>query len=145
MNKTPAVAEIHVSYTPHKDRPVVTSAEQAYAIFKHYWNADTIELLEESKVLLLNRASEVLGIYPLAKGGINSVIVDARIIFSIALKGNACGFILAHNHPSGNLTPSDADIMLTQKLKEAGLFMDIKLIDHLIITSTSFKSITECL
>lgn len=90
-------------------------------------------------------ASEVLDIYSLAKGGISSVVVDLRLIFSIALKGNASGFILAHNHPSGNLSHSQADFGITRKLLEAAQLMEITFVDYLIITTTGYASIKELL
>jgi DNA repair protein RadC len=74
-----------------------------------------------------------LGAQKLSKGGINSTIVDIRIILATALKSLSTGIILAHNHPSGKLVPSEADKKITKQLSEASNFMDIKLIDHLII------------
>ena len=102
------------------------------------WDSDTIELQEEFKVLLLNRANEVLGIYPLSKGGITGTVVDQRLIFAVALKCNATGIILCHNHPSSTLKPSDSDITLTRSIKKCADLLDITLLDHLIITKKGF-------
>ena len=96
---------------------------------------DIIEFVEEFRLLLLNRSNAVLGIIEISKGGISGTVTDIRLIFQAAIKGNASGIICAHNHPSGNLSPSESDIKITQKIKEAGNLMDIQLLDHLIITS----------
>ena len=70
----------------------------------------------------------------ISKGGISGTVTDVRVIFQATIKGNASGIICAHNHPSGNLNPSESDSRLTQKIKEAGNLMDIHLLDHLIIS-----------
>lgn len=135
------LAEIKVSYsTPNTPKIKITKGEEAYKVLLDSWNKGTIELQEEFKVLLLNRANEVLGIYPLSKGGITASVVDLRLIFSVALKCNATGIIICHNHPSGNLKPSVADINLTKKIKECSTLLDITLIDHLIISKGGFYS-----
>jgi len=92
-----------------------------------------MELQEQFKILLLNRGNKVVGIYELSTGGITGTVADPRLIFTAALKANAVALILAHNHPSSSLNPSNADISLTQKIKEGGKLLDINVIDHLII------------
>jgi DNA repair protein RadC len=99
-----------------------------------------MELQEQFKVLLLNRANHVLGIYELSTGGVNSTVADPKLIFVAALKANASGIITAHNHPSGNLKPSEVDKYLTRKIKEGALLLDMVLLDHLIITPYSYCS-----
>jgi DNA repair protein RadC len=99
------------------------------------WNQDIIDFVEEFKILLMNRSNLVLGILEISKGGISGTVTDARVIFQAAIKGNASGIICAHNHPSGNLNPSESDTRLTQKIREAGNLMDIQLLEHLIITT----------
>lgn len=138
------VAEIKVSYCTN-DNPKfkINSVDKAYSLLMSLWDMDTIELQEEFKVLLLNRANEVLGIYPLSKGGITGTIVDQRLIFGVALKCNATGIILCHNHPSGNLKPSDADVTMTNKIKKCGQLFDIDLLDHLIITKNGYYSFIQ--
>ncbi len=93
-----------------------------------------------SKVLLLNRANKVLGVYEVSTGGISGTVADPRLIFVAALKANACSLIISHNHPSGNLKPSRHDEELTAKIKQAGEFLDIKLLDHLIVTPEAYYS-----
>ena len=138
------VAEIKVSYsTTSTPKIKITSVNKAFEVLLSLWDLDTIELQEEFKVLLLNRANEVLGIYPLSKGGITGTVVDSRLIFAVALKCNATGILLCHNHPSGNLKPSDADITLTRSIKKCADFLDITLIDHLIITKNGYFSFSN--
>ena len=135
------VAEIKVSYNSVNTPEVkITSVQKAADILLSTWDIDTIELQEEFKVLLLNRANLVLGLYPLSKGSTSGTIVDVKLIFGVALKSNASGIIITHNHPSGNLNPSDADIEITKKIKKCADFLDIALIDHIIITKNGYYS-----
>ncbi len=85
-------------------------------------------------VLYLNPANCILGLYRASSGGLTGTVADIRIILSIGLKTLATSIVIAHNHPSGTLKPSPNDIQLTQKFSEAAKTMDIKLLDHLIIT-----------
>ena len=138
------VSEIKVAYTT-SDTPKVKikSGDDAYNVLLASWNLDTIELQEEFKVLLLNRANEVLGIYPLSRGGITGTVVDQRLIFAVALKCNATGIIICHNHPSGKLLPSEADITLTKSIGKCADLLEINLLDHLIITKNGFYSFSN--
>jgi DNA repair protein RadC len=70
-------------------------------------------------------------------------VADPKVIFQVALKANACSMILTHNHPSGNLQPSESDIRLTRKLKDAGLLLDLPVLDHLIVSSEGFYSFAD--
>ena len=97
------------------------------------WDLDSIEHIEEFKLMLLTRSNKVLGIAAISKGGINGTVTDVRIILQYAIKANASGIIICHNHPSGNLQPSESDMAITRKIKESGALMDIQLLDHLII------------
>ena len=98
---------------------------------------------EEFWVLYLNNSNKILHKIQLSKGGITGTIVDARIVFKNALQWGAVAVILAHNHPSGTLKPSKADISLTQKLKKAGESLDIKVLDHLIVTEKAYFSFAD--
>ena len=106
----------------------------------HYWNHDKIELLEEFKVLFLNRANRVLQILPVSQGGMTGTVADPRLILAAAVKIAACSMIMVHNHPSGNLKPSKADEELTFKIRAAARYFDINVLDHLIITSEGYYS-----
>lgn len=135
------LAEIQVYYsTQNIQKEKINSVQTAYEFLLNSWDLGTLELQEEFKVILLNRANEALGIYCLSKGGITGTIVDVRLLFAVALKCNACGIIICHNHPSNNTNPSDADISLTKKIKKCSDLLDITLIDHLIITKNAFYS-----
>lgn len=99
--------------------------------------------VEEFWVLYLNQANFVIFKEQISKGGINQTTVDVRLIMKTALSHRSTGIILAHNHPSGNLNPSNADYRLTQKIKEAGNLLDIEVIDHLIITQKAYFSFAD--
>jgi DNA repair protein RadC len=98
---------------------------------------------EEFWILYLNNSNKVIKSAQLSKGGITGTVVDVRLAFKEALQIGAVGIILAHNHPSGTLKPSQADIQLTKKLKIAGDSLDIKVLDHLIITEKAYFSFAD--
>ena len=98
---------------------------------------------EEFWVLFLNNSNKVISKSQLSKGGISGTIVDVRMVFKLALENGATALILCHNHPSGNLRPSDADKQITKKLKLAGDSLDVKVLDHLIITETKYYSFVD--
>jgi DNA repair protein RadC len=130
------VSEVEISYknkVKPSERPQIESSRDAETIFRNCWDANKIGYVEHVNLLLLNRANKVLGIVNLASGGTSACVVDPKLVFQAALKANAAAIILAHNHPSGELTPSTADINLTQKIKEGGKFLDLPLLDHVIL------------
>jgi DNA repair protein RadC len=129
------VSLIYRSKVKASDRPQVKCSQDAHKLFKDNWDQDTLEHVEEFKILLMNRSNAVLGIMDVSKGGISGTVTDVRIILQAAIKANASGIIVAHNHPSGNLNPSESDSRLTQKIKDAGTLVDIQLLDHLILTT----------
>lgn len=140
------VSEIQVSYRPRfkaADRPKILGSETAYQILFDNWDLGKIELQEQFKVVLLNRSNRVIGIYEVSSGGMAGTLADPKLIFSAALKSCASGIILSHNHPSGNLKPSQADMDLTRKLKTAGSFLDIEVHDHLIISNDGYYSFAD--
>lgn len=140
--KNNKIAEIEISYQSKIMSDIkIDSNQKAYEILKDNWNLNTIELFEEFKILLLNRASNILRIYNLSKGGTKSTVVDMKLLFSIALKSNASSIIVCHNHPSGNLKPSKNDIEITKTINKICNLFDIKLLDHLIITRNNYYSI----
>ncbi|WP_310378423.1 RadC family protein [Flavobacterium sp.] len=98
---------------------------------------------EEFWVLYLNNSNKVIYKSQISKGGITGTVADTRIIFKIALEQNAVGLILTHNHPSGNLKPSDADIQITKKLKIAANQLELNILDHIIITEASYYSFAD--
>lgn len=137
------IPEIQLKYTPihpNQVRLKITDSQSAYLAFLNTWNMDTISLYEEFKVLLLNRSNQVLGIHTLAKGGTSAAIVDLKLLFAVVLKSAATAIVLAHNHPSGKLKPSLADLKLQSKVKQIALFLDVDIFDNLIITPEGFYS-----
>jgi DNA repair protein RadC len=124
---------------PEEKPKVVTSADCA-AIFKPFLS-DLPH--EEFWVLLLNRNNLVIDKLMVSQGGLSGTVIDVRIILKMALDKLACSIILCHNHPSGNLIPSEADKDITKKIKEAGKHMDIPVLDHLIIANDSYFSFAD--
>lgn len=98
---------------------------------------------EEFWVLYLNNSNKILFKSQLSKGGMTGTIVDVRMVFKIALEQNATSIILSHNHPSGKLAPSDADIQITKKIKNAGKELDIPVLDHIIISERGYYSFAD--
>lgn len=121
----------------------ITSSKDCAELFRKIFDADTFLWSEEFIVLCLNNSNRVLGFYKLSSGGITGTVVDVRMVYTIALKSCATSIIIAHNHPSGRLLASDADKEITQKLKQAGQMLDIKLLDHIILTDTGYLSMQD--
>ncbi|MCD1117308.1 RadC family protein [Chryseobacterium turcicum] len=122
------------------EKPTISSSKDAYNILKlHLSDLRT----EEFWAIFLNQSNKVIHIAQLTQGGINQSIVDIRILFKIALDHFSTGIIISHNHPSGNLKPSEEDLNITQKVKEAGNVMNIQLLDHLIITQNTYTSFAD--
>jgi DNA repair protein RadC len=137
------VSEITVSYHPKfkaYERPRINSAKSAYEILINNWNLDKIEMLEQAYILLLNQGNNVIGMSEISSGGVAGTVIDPKVIFGIALKANASFLILAHNHPSGNIKPSEADLQITRRLVEVGKLLHLHVLDHLIVTRHRFFS-----
>jgi DNA repair protein RadC len=98
---------------------------------------------EEFWIIYLNNSNKVISKSQLSKGGITGTLVDARLVFKTAIEIGAVSIILVHNHPSGTLKPSEADKQITKKLKQAGESLDIKVLDHLIVTETNYFSFAD--
>lgn len=120
----------------------IQKSDEAYAVFKTIWSSQ-IETREEMYLLLLDNSNHILGYNILSSGGITGTVADLRLIFSVALESLATKIMLAHNHPSGNLTPSEADTAITRKVYNAGKILDITLLDHLIITVDGYYSFAD--
>lgn len=140
------VAEIEISYRPTvkpSQRPKIAQPEDAYRLLIDTWDMTRIELVEQFKVMLLNRSKRVLGICTLTTGSATQTIADPKQVFSVALKANASEIIIAHNHPSGNLSPSKADYELTYKMKTVGDYLELRVVDHIIVTTEGFYSFAK--
>jgi len=139
------IPEISVSYKDKvkaSDRFLVRTSFDIVKILKKAFK-DCMQHHEESFAIFLNRANRVIGISSISKCGISETVVDIRIVMQIALKVCASGIVFSHNHPSGNLTPSDSDVNLTRILKEAGKLLNIRLIDHIIMTEEYHYSFAD--
>jgi DNA repair protein RadC len=144
-NIIPKVSEIEISYKPvikPSEMLKVTCSKDAERILRSIWGND-INYRESFYALYLNRANKVLGYQLISIGGISGTVVDVRCIYLAALKALAVNLIIAHNHPSGNNEPSDADIKITKKLKDAGKLLDITLLDHLILVPEGYTSLAD--
>ena len=140
------VAEVELVYKTKvkaSERPQIKTSHDSFSILKQIWDDNKINMLEQFKVLLLNRANRVIGVYQASSGGITGTIADSRLILATAIKSLAVSIILSHNHPSGNLKPSRADEELTAKIKSACNLHDIKVLDHVIVTSESYYSFAD--
>jgi DNA repair protein RadC len=139
------LTEITIAYSSpsHKSSVKIKTSSTAFEVLLAHWNNELLKLQEEFKILLLNQSNHVLGVYEASRGGVSETVVDAKLIFATTLKCMASAIVLAHNHPSGNLKPSSSDLALTRKFKEAGKLLDIKALDHLIITKHGYYSFAD--
>jgi DNA repair protein RadC len=150
MNKTiktgTGLPEIRLSYKGRVKPsllPKIANSKDAFKVLREHWNEHKIEFVEQFNVLVMNRAHRVIGVYKASSGGCAATIADPKLIFAAAIKSNAAAIILSHNHPSGNLSPSEEDIKLTATLRKAGEFLELPIVDHLIVTSEGYYSFAD--
>jgi len=128
------LAEIKVSYkSRQKPKIKIADSREVFDVLYPLYDKNLIEYQELFFLLLLNRANNVLGWIKLSSGGTSGTVVDPKMVFTLALQTNASSIILSHNHPSGNIKPSQSDIDLTKNINNAGRLLEIKLLDHVII------------
>jgi DNA repair protein RadC len=142
----PTLAEIELSYRPKRSHhPIIKNSADVYSHLLQFFPEDTIALQERFVAGYVNRANRLIGLCTISTGGITSTVADSKLIIAIALKSAATGIFLAHNHPSGNLQPSESDIELTKKIEIVCKFLDIKLLDHIIVVpqQTYFSFVDE--
>ena len=128
--------EITISYKDNvkaSERMKILSSQTSYSYLKPFYS-ECMEHHEESYVMFLNRANKALGVSLISKGGMAETVMDVKIILQTALKVHASGIVLSHNHPSGNLRPSEPDKKITTKINEACKVLDLHLLDHIILT-----------
>lgn len=143
--KNSNLAEIIVTYeskTKFKEMQSITCSREVAKLLREVWS-NQIEYREEFLILCLNRANRVMGYSVISQGGQSGTAVDAKIVFQIALVSNAAGIILAHNHPSGYVQPSDSDTRLTKKMKAIGEALDLPVLDHIIIAKEDYYSFAD--
>lgn len=126
--------------SPAANRPKISSSLDAYNAVGHLIDDLSIE---EFWVLFVNKANEIIGKKKVSVGGTAGTVVDPRVVFGLAIEAKAAGIIVFHNHPSGNLQPSSADISTTKKLKDGGAFLEIPVLDHLIISERGYYSFAD--
>ena len=141
------VCEVRLTYSNKvkaSERMSIKQSNEVYTFLKDYvFNPETIEFRESFKLILLNGANKILGFSTISDGGLNSTIADVRMVMQAALLSNASSMIIAHNHPSGQLFPSEEDKQLTNKIRSASDILNIKLLDHVIVTSESYYSFAD--
>lgn len=132
------IPTLHITLdgTPDTNAEPITKSDIAATALQMLWPPDR-NYIERFFVLYVNRANVPIASRQIAQGGINACMVDVRCILQGALLCNASAIVLAHNHPSGSATPSNADATITKKIKEAACIMDIVLLDHIILTPGS--------
>jgi len=122
-----------------KEKEKIAGSKDVYEYFHHLADLRS----EEFWVMYLNRANKIITAQKISQGGITGTVADTRLIFKNALDHFACSIVLCHNHPSGNLAPSNEDKSLTQKIKQSGQLLDINVLDHLIISDTGYYSFAD--
>ena len=145
MKKTykSTISEYSLKYTKSEiQKTKITTSESASNVIRKFY-FDDINIYESFFILLLNRANNTTGFAKISQGGTAGTVVDIKIIAKYAVESLSSAVIICHNHPSGNKQPSDADLNITRKIKDALLLLDIKLIDHIIITENDFYSFSD--
>lgn len=139
------VGEVQLSYSKKQGTEArkIKSSKDIVAFIREIFPTEQINHREYVYVIFLDRANQILGYFMISSGGISGTVIDPKIVFQSALLSNSSSIILFHNHPSGNLNPSEADKQITQKIANAGKFLDISLLDHIIITETSYFSFAD--
>jgi DNA repair protein RadC len=149
-DRSPNLSELKVSYRRRRADSrqermpfVVADKVTAADYFRKLWNPDAIDFVEEAFLLCVDTGLQPLGWVKVATGGMDAAVLDPRVIFGIALQAASAGILLAHNHPSGKLDPSDKDVEVTRRLRRAGELLGIPLHDHLIVSRTGVFSMAE--
>ena len=148
MNKTsvlkpPEIKIIIRNRIKADNRIKINSSAIAFKNLLEIWDMDTIELMEQSKIILLDRQLRMIGISHISTGGTNMCICDPKIVFAVALKSRASSIILAHNHIYGDTEPSRADFLYTTNIAASGKILDIDILDHLIISKHKYYSFRD--
>ena len=137
------ISEYSLKYTKSEiQKTKITTSESASKVIRQFY-FDDINIYESFFILLLNRANNTTGFAKISQGGTAGTVVDIKIIAKYAVESLSSAVIICHNHPSGNKQPSEADINITKKIKDALLLLDIKLIDHIIITENDLYSFAD--
>jgi DNA repair protein RadC len=122
---------------------VITNSKDCANVFRQIWDVDSLPIYESMIVLFLNRANKTIGWYKVSQGGLTGTLCDPKLILSIGLKSLCQGIIICHNHPSGNTQPSKADISITNRIKKGCEYLEIALLDHIILTEEGYSSFAD--
>ena len=137
------ISEFSLKYTKTDiQKTKVTTSESASNVIRKFY-FDDINIYESFFILLLNRANNTTGFAKISQGGTAGTVVDIKIIAKYAVESLSSAVIICHNHPSGDKRPSDADLNITRRIKDALLLLDVKLFDHIIITENDFYSFAD--
>ncbi|UGU14233.1 JAB domain-containing protein [Sinomicrobium kalidii] len=143
MEELKEVAEVTISYKPNikpNKRVQIKSPKDLQQLLVNFIGVDKIEYREVFCVVLLDKTLKILGVIKISEGGTTGTVVDPKIVFQVALKANANQIVLCHNHPSGQLLPSGADIQITKRIIRAGKVLGIAVLDHLIVSAHGIYS-----
>lgn len=142
--KWDSIPKVQLLHYPIPDRSIkLTNSREVAQLGESVFDPGTFSLREEVVFLFVNRNMEVIGYYPHSTGIRSACLIDPALVFTTALLCNAANIIMIHNHPSGSLKPSEADITITKRLYEAGILLNVGLLDHLIISTRGFYSFQD--
>jgi DNA repair protein RadC len=141
---TSAMPEITLKYkTGNYKKTKISTSLDAFQVLLELYDEDTVDYRETAFVLFLNKANNTIGWMKISEGGTSATVIDPKMIYATALKCNASGIILSHNHPSGQLKASDDDIKMTEKVASIGHILGIELLDHVIVCRSGYYSMSD--
>ena len=136
--------EITLKYkTGNYKKTKISTSLDAFQVLLQLYDDDTVDYKETAYVLFLNKANNTIGWMKISEGGTSATIIDQKIIFATALKCNASGIILSHNHPSGQLRTSDEDRKMTERIVSIGIILGIEVLDHVIVCRSGYYSMND--
>ena len=135
--------EYKLTCTTNEMQSIQVTGPADAAVFAANFFEDDINIYESCFIILLNRANKIIGWYKVSSGGLDATIIDKRIICKVAIDALSAGVILVHNHPSGEVKPSSADIKMTKEVKDCLKLFDVALVDHIILSENKYYSFTD--
>ena len=135
--------EYKLTCTTNEMQSIQVTGPADAAVFAANFFEDDINIYESCFIILLNRANKIIGWYKVSSGGLDATIMDKRIICKVAIDALSAGVILVHNHPSGEVKPSSADIKMTKEVKDCLKLFDVTLVDHIILSEKKYYSFTD--
>ena len=135
--------EYKLTCTTNEMQSIQVTGPADAVVFAANFFEDDINIYESCFIILLNRANKIIGWYKVSSGGLDATIIDKRIICKVAIDALSAGVILVHNHPSGEVRPSPADIKMTKEVKDCLKLFDVTLVDHIILSEKKYYSFTD--